>query len=100
MIADDLSLGAIVQRENIVLAVGYDANDEACYFEWSDDDGTTKHAFANGDTRKLIGISDEQQPALVVLETGEILATLASGGAKTYLSSDWGETWTFLEAIS
>ena len=94
MIADDLAYATIAQVENLIVAAGYSGSN--CYFEWSDDDGQT---VTGGPT--LIGPSDEEQPAIVVLETGEILVTLTYAGVgKSYLSRNWGATWTYLEALS
>lgn len=105
MVGDDLRYVATVQTENLVLVAGMAANTETgemqAYFEYSNDDGATKYTFSNGETRKLISewVRNEQ-PALEVLSTGEIVCTVNTGSElTTYLTQDFGETWTRVDSI-
>ena len=98
MIADDLEQAATVQLANIVLAAGYDEG--SIWFEVSNDNGVTTGELRNGDTRREIGQGDPQQPAIAVLSTGEIMASIARGGSiVSFLSADWGEEWTALDQV-
>ena len=106
MIADDLRLGAIDDVAKIILAAGYDEVEEDgedvgyVWFEVSDDNGVTKSAFQDGTTRKKVARSIEAQPAMRILGTQEILVSLTyNWEVRSYLSSDFGETWTYLDAL-
>lgn len=106
MIGDDLQFAATVQVVNIVLAAGYDEVEEGgeqvgyCWFEVSQDNGQTKDPFHDASTRKQIARSDEKQPGICILGTREILVSMTRGSAVyTYLSSDFGETWMYLDAL-
>lgn len=96
MILDDCEYGAIVQRANLVVGVGYD--DGTVYAEISNDNGVTKAMFGDGTTRKAISPGDDgEQPTVEILDTGEIIVALTySGQVRTYLSRDWGEHWVGL----
>ncbi len=99
MIADDLKLASIVQLANIVLAVGW--LDDNVYCEISDDNGVSKREFRDGSTRKLIAAGAEEQPSLVVLSTGEIIASLTRASQViSYLGWDWGEHWVAVDTVS
>jgi len=102
MLADDLEFACIVQVQGAVLAAGYNGDEGKAYFEWSDDRGQTKHEFNDGSTRKEIAASDAQQPAIeMLLPTADILVSLVNGGVlRSYVSQDWGETWTYLDALT
>ncbi len=102
MIGDDLTLGAVEHVANILIMAGYAEEEEVGYawFEVSQDNGLTKDGFHDASTRKQIALSDEKQPAISILGTGEILVSVTRGSAVyTYLSSDFGETWTYLDAL-
>jgi len=106
MIGDDLALGALAETVGIILMAGYDeveVEEEMvgyAWFEVSDDGGKTKHAFHDGSTRKQIALSDKQQPAILILGTQEILVSVTRGmKVYTYLSSDFGETWVYLDLL-
>ncbi|HUU95296.1 MAG TPA: hypothetical protein VM487_06130 [Phycisphaerae bacterium] len=98
MIGDDLEYVAAVQMASIILAAGHDNG--TIYFELSNDNGVTTDTLRNGETRAAIADGDAQQPAISVLFTGEILVSLMRGMVViTYLSSDWGESWTAIDQV-
>ncbi|HUT60103.1 MAG TPA: hypothetical protein VNA25_19830, partial [Phycisphaerae bacterium] len=98
VLANDLSCGVAVQMVGIILAAGYD--DGTIYFELSNDNGVTTDTLRNGRTRAAIAQGDEAQPSLMVLFTGEILASITRGtGGVTYVSRDWGEHWTAVDQV-
>jgi hypothetical protein len=100
MLADDLSKVQLCERDGLLYGVGL--ADGYAYLEWSQDQGATKGGFADGSTRKLISAepADEDQPALVALQTGELVAALTQDGAvKTYVTRDEGEHWVLVGAV-
>jgi len=106
MIGDDLQYGAMVETASIILAAGYaeiGVGEEMvgyAWFEVSQDNGQSKHTFDDGAARKQIALSDKQQPAICILGTGEILVSVTRGAkVYTYLSSDFGETWVYLDLL-
>jgi hypothetical protein len=100
MLADDLTKAQICERDGLLYAAGL--SDGQAYFEWSQDSGATKAAFADGSTAKLISAEacDDEQPAIEVLQTGEIVVALAQNVlVKTYVTRDQGEHWAFIGAV-
>jgi len=101
-LGNDLEFGTLDETFGIMLMAGYaevEVGEESvgyAWFELSDDGGKTKHAFHDGNTRKKIGLSDKKQPAILILGTQEILATVTRGSRSyLYTSRDFGETWTY-----
>ncbi len=93
MIADDLSRTALAECRGLLVAAGYSGG--YCYFERSDDDGSSQTG-----TRVQVGASDDQQPAIEVLPSAEILVGVVFGGVLyTYLSPDFGATWAVLDTL-
>jgi len=106
MIMDDLQYGTTAETASIILAAGYDEIEVEeqmvgyAWFERSQDNGQSKDAFHDGSTRKQIALSDKQQPAILILGTQEILVSVTRGAkVYTYLSSDFGETWVYLDLL-
>ena len=100
MLADDLMKAQICERDGLLYAAGL--SDGLAWFEWSQDSGANKAPFADGSTVKLISAepADDQQPAIEVLQTGEIVVALTqSGVVRTYVSRDHGEHWAFIGAV-
>jgi len=100
MLADDLTKAQICERDGLVYAAGL--SDGSAWFEWSQDSGATKAPFGDGSTAKLISAesADDEQPAIEVLQTGEIVVALTQGGlVKTYVTRDQGEHWAFIGAV-
>jgi hypothetical protein len=94
MIGDDLSRTALTQCKGLLCAAGYSGG--VVYFERSDDDGAT----ITGE-RVAIGSSDDQQPALAVLSTAEVIVGIVFGGSLyAYRSGDFGATWAVVETLS
>lgn len=100
MLADDLTKAQICERDGILYAVGLAGG--YAYFEWSQDAGATKAAFPDGTTAKLITPepTDDEQPAIEALQTGEIVVALTQAGlVKTYITRDEGEHWELVGAV-
>lgn len=101
MLADDLSKAAICERDGIIYAAGLDGG--YAYFEWSQDSGATKALFPDGTTRKQISAEpvESDQPAIVALQTGQIVVALAQAGAvRTYRTNDEGEHWELTASLA
>lgn len=106
MIGDDLELGTLDETVGIILMAGYaeiEVEEEMvgyAWFEVSQDGGKTKDPFHDGSTRTQIALSDKKQPALCILGTQEILVSVVRGAkVYTYLSSDFGQTWRYLDVL-
>ena len=92
MIGDGLSHVAAEQLKDIILVAGYSAG--KCYYQASNDGGQTATELIE------VGPSDETQPSVRILTTGEIMVTLTeSSSNKVYVSRDWGASFELLEAI-
>jgi hypothetical protein len=101
MLADDLTKAAICERDGIIYAAGLDGG--YAYFEWSQDSGATKAPFPGGMTRKPISLDpvESDQPAIVALQTGQILVALAQAGAvRVYRTDDEGEHWELTASVA
>jgi len=92
MLADDLQHAAICEWNGIVYAAGW--RDGAVWFEYSEDGGVTKGEVPGVGQRSRVCDAEEQQPAIEVLVTGEIVVAVdRSGQVATYYSADQGCTW-------
>lgn len=93
---DGLTLPAVTQVYNCLVAVAYKYDEEAepepagyTYAIQSEDSGQTWTAPVP------IAESDEEQASVVILYTGEILTVLThEGQARSYVSRDYGATWS------
>jgi hypothetical protein len=100
MLADDLTKAAICERDGIIYAAGLDGG--YAYFEWSQDSGATKGPFPDDTIRKPISAEpvESDQPAIVALQTGQIVVALAQAGAvRIYRTSDEGEHWELTASL-
>ena len=100
MLADDLAKAQLCERHGLVYAVGLAEGYAWC--EWSQDSGATKAFFPDGSTAKPVSLepADDDQPAIEVLQTGEIVVALSQeGGVKTYVSRDEGEHWELVGLV-
>ncbi len=92
MLADDLLHAAVCQWQGIIYAAGW--ADGAVWFECSEDGGATKAEIPGVGPRSFICYADEQQPAIEVLDTAEIVVAVdQQGQVATYVSRDQGRTW-------
>ena len=95
---DDLQYGVISTSHGILYGVGF--TDDAIYFEWSDDNGVTKKELKDGSTKRFVGTSEEEQPAIVITVTGEIIVSMTDAGdIYTFLSKDSGNSWNLISTI-
>jgi len=96
MIADDLEYAAMTERLGILVAAGYDGG--SCYIEISNDGGQSKACIGGADeTRIEVAASDPEQPAVLVLDTGEIMVAVTyAGQVRCYTSDDWAWHWSGL----
>lgn len=92
MLADDLQHAAICEWNGIIYAVGW--REGTVWFEYSEDGGTSKAEIPGVGLRARVCEADEQQPAIEVLVTGEIVVAVdRSGRVETWYSADQGATW-------
>ena len=92
MLADDLRRAALCQWNGIVYAAGW--ADGGIWFEYSDRPGLEKSEIPGAGYRRKICDAEEQQPAIEVLSTAEIVVAVDDGGEViTYYSPDQGITW-------
>lgn len=92
MLADDLSHAAICQWNGIIYAVGWDEG--SVWFEYSDDGGQTAGEIPGVGTRSRVCDAEEQQAAIEVLTTSEIVVAVdRDGQVETYYSANQGITW-------
>ena len=98
MIGDTLAHLATCEIHGIVFAAGYLSG--AVYCERSDDNGQTNTPFADTTDQSLVGSSDNEQPAIEAVATGELLVSMTDAGSVvTYLSQDFGNSWTQVDAL-
>ncbi len=92
MLADDLRRAAICQWNGILYAAGW--ADGSIWFEYSDLPDLGKSPVGSAGYRVKICEAEEQQPAIEVLPTAEIVVAVESGnGVVTYYSTDQGASW-------
>lgn len=92
MLADDLRRAAICQWNGIVYAAGW--ADGSIWFEYSDQPNLDKSEIPGVGLRSRVCEADEQQPAIEVLPTAElVVAVERDGNVETYYSPDQGITW-------
>jgi len=92
MLADDLRRAAICQWNGILYAAGW--ADGGIWFEYSDRSDLGKSEIPGAGLRVKICDADEQQPAIEVLPTSEIVVAVDIGDTvATYYSPDQGITW-------
>jgi len=92
LFADDLEHAAICQWNGIIYAAGW--ADGGVWFEYSEDGGTNASPIPGVGIRARICDADEQQPAIEVLTTSELVVAVDRGGeVATYYSADQGATW-------
>ena len=92
MFVQNLRRAAICQWNGIIYAAGWENG--SVWFEYSDDRGRTAGEIIQGQTRTRVCDAEEQQPAIEILSTSEIVVAVSQGGeVVTYFSSDQGATW-------
>ena len=100
-LADDLEKADIAQDRNRLVAVGL-AEDTAVLYAYcvtSEDDGANADSFHDASTKIQIAESDDVAPSVVIASTGELVVTIVDSGAvETWMSADWGETWSQIAA--
>lgn len=89
---------AICSTSGIILAAGFVS--DMIYFQYSDDGGASTHAFNDDSTSKAIASAVNEQPAIAVLGTSEIIVSLTYDSTiRTYVSRDFGETWLYVDSL-
>jgi hypothetical protein len=92
MFANDLTRAAICQWNGIIYAAGW--ADGAVWFKYSEDGGRSASLLPDGSTRARVCAAEQQQPAIEVLTTSELVVAVDQGGeVAMYFSSDQGATW-------
>ena len=92
MFAEDLQHAAICQWKGLIYAAGW--ADGALWFKYSEDGGRTAGEIPGVGTRARVCEAEEQQPAIEVLTTSELVVALdRAGEVVVYYSADQGATW-------
>ena len=77
---DGMEYAALHERNGILVAAGYVAGE--CVFRWSNDGGETAQTIPGTvDTEVVVTDMDEQQPALLLTPSHQVLLVLTYGGA-------------------
>ena len=77
---DGMEYAALHERNGILVAAGYVAG--KCVFRWSNDGGETAQTIPGTvDTEVVVTDMDEQQPALLLTPSHQVLLVLTYGGA-------------------
>jgi hypothetical protein len=92
LLAEDLQHAALCAWNGLLYAAGW--AEGAVWFEYSEDNGRTAAPLPGGGTRSFICTAEEQQPAIEVLTTAELVVAVdREGQVATYYSTDQGRTW-------
>jgi len=92
MFAQDLERAALCQWNGLLYLAGW--ADGAVWFEYSEDGGRTAAEIPGVGQRAYVCAAEEQQPAIEVLSTSELVIAVEQGGeVVTYYSADQGATW-------
>lgn len=76
---DGMEYAALHERNGILVAAGYVAG--KCVFRWSNDGGETAQTIPGTvDTEVVVTDMDEQQPALLLTPSHQVLIALTNGG--------------------
>lgn len=92
-----LDKASIAQVHGIIAGVGVKANANnalSAYFRWSNDEGETA-APIGAETEVEIATTPDEQPAIAVLHTAEIVVVIGdgAGNSRVFCSDNFGRTW-------
>lgn len=97
---DGMELVALHERQGILVAAGYRVVDEAgrCVFRWSADGGATAAQIPGAEPATEVNVAamDEEQPAVLLTPTHQVLIALtAAGKMELWVSQAAGfATWS------